>query len=97
VKGVPVASEGAVRPEDVLSDADNSTTVDGVSVRKGTVAAFIANAKLLETTPESDPRRAAIESELRNLAPAVCAVGLLDVFTPRSVFITSILNEAAAD
>lgn len=91
-----MTEQGAIRPEDVLSDAENSATVDGVTVRKGTVAAFIANAKLLETTPQSDPRYADIESELRNLVPGVRAVGLLDVFLPRSSLVASILDESAS-
>jgi hypothetical protein len=87
-----VTEHGAVRPEDVLSDEENSTILGGVDVRKGTIGAFIANAKLLDTTPQSDPRYAAIEAELRSLAPAVRAVGLLDVFVPRSSRIASILG-----
>ena len=81
----------AVRPEDVLSNAENTASVGGVTVRKGTVAAFIANAKLLDDMPADDPRTDVIEAELRALAPAVRAVGLLDVFAPRSPRITDIL------
>ncbi|CPV47720.1 hypothetical protein [Mycobacteroides abscessus] len=91
-----MTGHSAIRPEDVLSDSDNSTTVDGVTVRKGTIAAFIANAKLLETIAQSDPRHAAIERELRKLAPAVRAIGLLDVFTPRTPRIASLLGEPRA-
>lgn len=91
-----MTGHSAIRPEDVLSDSDNSTTVDGVTVRKGTIAAFIANAKLLETIAQSDPRHAAIERELRKLAPAVRAIGILDVFTPRTPRIASLLVEPQA-
>jgi hypothetical protein len=90
-----VTEPGAVRPEDVLSDEATSATIGGVEVRKGTLGAFIANAKLLESMSASDPRYAAIEAELRALAPAVRAVGLLDIFEPRSSHIAAMLADSA--
>lgn len=83
-----------VRPEDVLPDETNTVTMDDVTVRKGSVAAFVANVKLLEELPPGSPDRPAIEARMRALAPALRAVGVLDVFAPRSAAVAAILGEA---
>ena len=80
-----------VRPEDVLADGVDATTFDGVDVRKGSVAAFVANAKELARLAPGDVGRDAVEGQLRALAPALRAVGLLDVFAPRSPDVAAIL------
>jgi len=85
--------DGAVRPEDVLSDAANSAEIGGMEVRKGTIAAFIANTNLLESLAQDDPAREPIVAQLRTLAPALRALGLLDVFAPRSAAIAAIIDE----
>jgi hypothetical protein len=82
----------AVSPEDVLPDAANSATMNGVEVRKGSVAAFVANVKLLETLAPGAPGRTAIERQLRALTPAVRAAGVFDVFTPRSAEVAAIVG-----
>ena len=85
-----------IRPEDVLADGVDVTTVDGLDVRKGTVAAFVANAKKLALLEPDDASREPLERQLRALAPALRAVGLLDVFAPRSAAITAILGQDEA-
>jgi len=71
-----------IRPEDVLPG--DHAELHGITVRKGSVAAFVANAKLLDVLPRGSDERAQTLAHLRALAPAVAAVGLLDVFQPRS-------------
>jgi hypothetical protein len=73
-----------IRPEDVPPDGTDATTFAGLDVRKGTVAAFVANAKQFEKLAPGDRRREAVETQQRALAPALRAVGLVDVFAPRS-------------
>jgi len=51
---------------------------------QGSVAAFIANAKILESLAPTDALYAEVEAQLRALVPAVRAVGVLDVFAPRT-------------
>lgn len=82
-----------IRPEDVLADGVETTTVDGLDVRKGTVAAFVANANKLAQLAPGDSGRDALEDQLRALAPALRAVGLLEVFAPRSPVIAAILAQ----
>ena len=80
-----------IRPEDVLADGVEATTFGGLDVRKGTVAAFVANAKKLALLGPDDVGRQPLERQLRDLAPALRAVGLLEVFAPRSADIAAIL------
>jgi hypothetical protein len=86
----------AIRPEDVLADEVNSTTLNGAEVRKGTVAAFIANAKILESLAPTDPHYGEVEAQLRELVPAVRAVGVLDVFAPRTAAIAAVIGQEIA-
>ena len=80
-----------IRPDDVLADGVEATTFDGIDVRKGTVAAFVANARKLEQLEPGDAGRDPIVGQLRELAPALRAVGLLEVFAPRSPDVAAIL------
>jgi hypothetical protein len=82
-----------VRPEDVLADDVNSATLNGTEVRKGSVAAFIANAKILESLALTEPLCSEVEAQLRALVPAVRAVGVLDVFAPRTAAIAALIGE----
>jgi hypothetical protein len=80
----------------VLADDVDSATLKGTEVRKGSVAAFIANAKLLESLAPTDPLYSEVETQLRTLAPAVRAVGVLDVFAPRTAAIAALIGEEIA-
>lgn len=66
----------SVSPEDILSDGVDSTTINGVVVRKGTVAAFLQNIDCLVAEESNAQEREAALSSLQALAPAVVATGL---------------------
>ena len=83
-----------VTPEDVLPDGVDVTALGGVAVRKGSVAAFVANARRLEGLDDDSPAHRAIASELRRLVPALRAVGVFDVFEPRSDLVRGIVERA---
>ena len=82
-----------IRPEDVLPDGEDNAAFGDVSARKGTVAALIANAKALNELADGTPERDAVLAQLRTLAPGLRAVGVLDVFIPRSPEIAVLLAE----
>jgi len=84
---------GAVRPSDVLPDDLDVGIMNGVSVRKGTIGAFVANVKLLEGLDPSDPGYREVVDQLRALVPAVRAVGVFDVLAPRSPVLAEIIAE----
>ncbi|MFF8902435.1 hypothetical protein ACF082_33745 [Streptomyces lydicus] len=85
----------AVRPEDVLPEGIDSTAMNGLTVRKGSVAAFVANALRLDELTEGTPEYAALVAQMRELAPALRAIGLNNVFRPRSPAVERILADAA--
>jgi hypothetical protein len=85
-------SENPVRPEDVLADGVDSGLINGVEVRKGSVAAFVANAKRLEDLEPGSAEYAPLVAQLKALKPALAAVGVLDVFALRSAKLASILE-----
>ncbi|KAF1007917.1 MAG: hypothetical protein GAK28_01393 [Luteibacter sp.] len=69
-----------MKPQDILPDDVNSFELAGVTVRKGTIGAFIVNARVL-TDPASDAaaRAAALEDALA-LVPAMEQLGVFEVF-----------------
>lgn len=83
---------GAVDPEDVLPDGDEYAELGGTPVRKGTVAAFVATARSLEALPAGDPAEAGLAAHLRDLLPGLRAVGVLEVFAPRSARLRAALG-----
>ena len=84
----------AVRPEDVLPDDVSRRVMNGVAVRKGSVAAFVANVKALEALESTTPEYAEVAAQLQALAPAAAAVGLFDVFELRSAEIAKLVDAA---
>ena len=91
-KGDPVPSP--VRPEDLLPDDQNSAKINGTVVRKGTVAAFLANARTLSALPPGSPDREPIIEQLRGSAQALREIGLFDVFELRSGELAEIIGLA---
>ena len=73
-----------IRPEDILPDGQDRAVVGSTSVRKGSVAAFLANARLLEDAEPGSPAAEAISAQLRELAEPLRAIGLFEVFAIRS-------------
>jgi hypothetical protein len=73
-----------IRPEDILPDGQDRAVVGTTSVRKGSVAAFVANARLLEEAEAGSPDAEMISAQLRDLAEPLRAIGLFDVFAVRS-------------
>jgi hypothetical protein len=76
-----------MRAEDVLADDTNEATFDGVTVRKGTVGAFLANVR----TWSSSAERAIIDS-----LPALKAIGLFDVLEPKDSQLRELIEGAAS-
>ncbi|AUL48014.1 hypothetical protein BTL55_14315 [Bordetella trematum] len=78
--------------EDILPDTHDHVERHGVRIRKGTVGAFLANSRLwLDPACPVGQRRAA-ESALLRDAPALRALGLFDVLTPRNPGLRRLLD-----
>lgn len=72
-----------MRAEDILPDDVNQAQFQGVSVRKGTVAAFLATARVWLDPQTAPDARATAEHDLRQAVPALDALGLFDVLELR--------------
>lgn len=72
-----------MRAEDILPDHQNEVLVGGIVARKGSVAAFLANARVLADPSASAPARAQAERDAREVLPALHALGLFEVMAVR--------------
>jgi hypothetical protein len=72
-----------MRAEDILSDQQNHGEFQGVTVRKGTVAAFLVNARVQQDPTAPAEARAQAEHDILADLPALRAIGLFDVLEIR--------------
>ncbi|WP_129416513.1 hypothetical protein [Pseudomonas aeruginosa] len=82
-----------MKAEDILPDRQDRIRLGGVEIRKGSVGAFIANARLLleEELPAEQRRQA--EDDLRALLPAIRALGLLELFELRDARLRTLVAD----
>jgi flavocytochrome c len=73
-----------VLPEHLLPDDKNFAEVNGITVRKGTMGAFLANLRILSSMPRDAPNREAIVEQVRQALPTMRENGLFELFTFRS-------------
>lgn len=72
-----------MRAEDVLPDNINHVTINGIPARKGTVAAFLANARIFTNPAALPEERRTAEQHIIEALPTLRALGLLDVLEVR--------------
>jgi hypothetical protein len=72
-----------MRAADILPDDLNDVTLNGVSVRKGTVGAFLVNARVWADPLTPANERTAVESDIVEALPALRALGLFDLLEIR--------------
>lgn len=73
------AREPAMRAEDILPDGVDHIEIAGVSARKGSVAAFLANARVFSDAAAAPADRATAQQHIVDLLPTLRALGLFDV------------------
>ncbi|MDF2940225.1 MAG: hypothetical protein K0R66_867 [Gammaproteobacteria bacterium] len=84
----------AIKPSDMLPDDVDSTIIEGVRVRKGTVAAVLANLKALDMPNVISAEKEAIIQAIRDLAPALVVLGFKKYLTFNNPDIQKIVDEA---
>jgi len=72
-----------MQASDVLPDHQNQGDFNGVTIRKGTIAAFLANATVWSDPATAQAQRAIAEAHIEEALPALRAVGLFDVLQVR--------------
>lgn len=84
-----------IKPEDILPDAQNTATFGGLTLRKGTVAAALANVEILASADATESEKLDAKNMLEELAPALAALGLNKHLVWRNSEIQTIIDEAA--
>lgn len=85
----------AIRPEDLIADGSDYTQINGMQVRKGTVAAFLANIDLLENPNSSTEVKNQALCALNELAPSIVAVRLHHHVNFKNKVAEEIIQQAA--
>lgn len=81
-----------MRPEDILPDQESFVNQGGQPLRKGTVAAFMANMRiLLDNTAESEHTIA--KEHLLELLPALQTLGFFELFAIKDEKIRKIIAD----
>jgi hypothetical protein len=68
-----------MRADQILPDHLDHVALNGATIRKGTIAAFLANSRVLTDRAADPSARAMAEADLVALLPALRATGLFDV------------------
>jgi hypothetical protein len=73
-----------VLPEHLLPDDKSFAEMNGITIRKGTMGAFLANLRILSDMPSDAPDREAIVEQVRQALPTMRENGLFELFILRS-------------
>ncbi|MBV7482652.1 hypothetical protein [Bordetella sp. BOR01] len=85
-----------MQAEDMLPDRQDWADLNGVAVRKGTVAAFLANARLWLDPLADGAARAAAQRDIMAAVPALRALGLFQVLAVRDPDLRKLVEQAAS-
>lgn len=82
-----------MQAKDLLPDHVNETERDGVVIRKGTVGAFLVNAKVWSDPAANPAHRAVAERDIIEAVPVLRALGLFDVFAIRDMALLHLVDK----
>lgn len=82
-------------PEDMLPDDRNHFDMNGQTIRKGSMAAALANAKIVESKTASKEEKQEALSALEKLAPTLIAFELMHFMQWKNPEIQNIFDQAA--
>lgn len=83
-----------MRPEDVLPEAASYANFDGLTIRKGTVAAFLANAQMWLDPKADVVTHAKAEQLMLDAVPALQKLGLFAVLEIRDAELRRLVDGA---
>jgi hypothetical protein len=81
-----------MRAEDLLPDHLDQGQFNGVTVRKGTVGAFLVNARIWCDPATLGEQRLLAEQDMLQALPALKALGLFEVFQVRDPELARLLK-----
>ena len=85
-----------VKPEDILSEGESFADLNGVRVRKGSIAAFLQNIDLLGNPQALEQQKIDALNMIKQLAPAVVAAGLHKHAIFKNQVVQALLEKEAA-
>ncbi|MFP5393228.1 MAG: hypothetical protein ACLGI6_17040 [Gammaproteobacteria bacterium] len=71
-----------MRPDQCLPDGQNQVEVNGVTVRKGSVGAFLASVRVWRDAQAAEAERQAAQEDIVALIPSLQSLGLFEVLAP---------------
>ena len=84
-----------MRADQILPDDVNHGQFQGVTIRKGTVAAFLANARTWTDPRAGADARAQAQAQIADDLPALRALGLFELLEIRDEALRAICREGA--
>jgi hypothetical protein len=81
-----------MKAEDLLTDSVNQGDFGGISVRKGTVGAFLINARMWCDHGASVQSRAEAERDIVDAIPALRALGIFEVMDIRDAALRELIE-----
>ena len=81
-----------MRAADILPDHANDGTFNGVTVRKGTVGAFLANARVWVDPLTPANERTVAQNDIVDALPALRALGLFDLLEIRDAGLRALID-----
>ncbi|MEW6346587.1 MAG: hypothetical protein AB1704_38625 [Pseudomonadota bacterium] len=81
-----------MRAEELLPDHVNQADLNGVTVRKGTVGAFLFNARVWCDGSAGVQTRAAAERDIVDALPALRALGIFEVMEIRDAALRTLIE-----
>lgn len=81
-----------MRAQDILPERQNEVRIGDIVARKGSVAAFLANARVLADPAAPAEARAQAERDTRELLPALRALGLFELLEIRDAQVRAWVN-----
>ncbi|MBS0427793.1 MAG: hypothetical protein JSR41_10980 [Proteobacteria bacterium] len=81
-----------MKAQDMLPDDQDQVRLGDTTVRKGSVGAFLANARALADATQDAATRAEAHADLLALVPPLRALGLFDVLRPRDPALQALVD-----
>ena len=81
-----------MKPQDILPDNTNFSEIGGMQIRKGSIAAFMANLTIIEHPADYETYQTAVE-DISELTPVMEALGVFTHFKLRSEKAVSLITD----
>ena len=91
------SSNFGVKPEDILSDSENTTNINGLTIRKGSIAAFLKNIDIIENPETTEQQMSKVIDAMKELVPAVVASGLFKHAVFKNLTVQNLLDKFSSE